>query len=454
MLDIQGFINITALIDNDADGAVAPVGELSELSKTYAKNKQYFTKANLQVELVAFTYLRDSLKVKVPSAFTDHILALTQWIYNQSILGNFKNDETEFQRLLVGQYQSTISAVQTGAMIQVNGNWFPRWISWKFEVADGQLENQADRENQITVWFADEDFNQDYTGWEIEVLMPILPVDTFMAIKSVVATAMAGFNLPDHHKKANEIRGEYPYTTILTNNYTWHDREDYNSTMVVPMTVLIYGRAGSNPSRIKQALREYILANSNNGVIDWVKVFPEIFTTTKFTIIPGWSIRGIPNQEDIAAQYSPMLPYDFLVKAVGKFGEWKTLTVAEKNSGVVPLPTTEVASVPSVYKSLGAVAIAGPENDVRKASMYDVVPDYALIGTLNPDIARMSKATSEWVDLYFRALIAAEEYHPYNTSMDVVKLVDDTDPNIYFWVFEYDNVEFRVLARKAVWQTA
>lgn len=454
MLDIQGFINITALIDNDADGAVAPVGEMSELSKTYAKNKQYFTKANLQVELVAFTYLRDSLKVKVPSAFTDHILALTQWIYNQSILGNFKNDETEFQRLLVGQYQSTISAVQTGAMIPVNGNWFPRWISWKFEVADGQLENQADRENQITVWFADEDFNQDYTGWEIEVLMPILPVDTFMAIKSVVATAMAGFNLPDHHKKANEIRGEYPYTTILTNNYTWHDREDYNSTMVVPMTVLIYGRAGSNPSRIKQALREYILANSNNGVIDWVKVFPEIFTTTKFTIIPGWSIRGIPNQEDIAAQYSPMLPYDFQVKAVSKFGEWKTLTVAEKNSGVVPLPTTEVASLPSVYKSLAAVAIAGPENDVRKASMYDVVPDYALIGTLNPDIARMSKATSEWVDLYFRALIAAEEYHPYNTSMDVVKLVDDSDPNIYFWVFEYDNVEFRVLARKAVWQTA
>ncbi|ANZ48509.1 virion structural protein [Erwinia phage vB_EamM_Caitlin] len=453
MLDIQGFINIAALTDNNADGAVAPVGELSELSKSFAKNKQYFAKANLQVELVAFTYLRDTTKVKVPAGFTDHILALTQWIYNQSILGNFKNDETEFQRLLVGQYQNTISAVSTGAMIQMNGNWFPRWISWKYEVAANQVENPADSENQIMVWFADEDFSQDYTGWEIEVLMPILPVDTFMGVKSVVEVAMSAFNLPDHHKKANEIRGEYPYTSILTNEYTWHDREDYNSTMIVPMSVLIYGRAGMNPSRIKQALREYILANSNNGVIEWVKVFPEIFTTTKFTIVPGWSIRGIPNQEDIAAQYSPLLPYDFQVKAISTFGAWETLTAAQKNNNEIPMPETDVCELPSVYKSLGAIAIAGIENDTRKATLHDIIPDYALIGTLNPDISRMSKTTSEWVDLYFRAMIAAEEYHPYNTSLDIVKLVDDENPDIYFWVFEFDNVEFRVLARNAKWQS-
>lgn len=452
MLDIQGFINITALTDNNADGAVAPVGELSELSKSFAKNKQYFTKANLQVELVSFTYLRDEMKVTVPASFTDHILALTQWVYNQSILGKFKNDETDFQRLLVGQYQSTISAVSTGAMIQMNGNWFPRWISWKYEVAANQVIDQGDRNNQIMVWFADEDFSQDYTGWEIEVLMPILPVDTFMAVKSVVETAMAGFNLPDHHKKANEIRGDYPYTSILTNVYTWHDREDFSSTLQVPMTLLIYGRAGMNPSRIKQALRKFILDNSNVGVIDWVKVFPEIFTTTKFTIVPGWSIRGIPNQDDVAAQYSPLLPYDFQVKAVSKFGEWGVLTAAQKNNNEIPLPTTDVCLVPSVYKSLGAIAIAGPENDVRQATMHNIIPDYALIGTLNPDISRMSKATSEWVDLYFRAMIAAEEYHPYNTGLDIVKFVDDANPEIYYWVFEFNNVEFRILARNAVWQ--
>lgn len=452
MLNLQGFIEIPALRDNNPEGAVAPVGELSEQSKSFAKNKQVFAKSTLQVELVAFTYLRDEVKVIVPASFSDHILALTQWIYTQSILNKFKNDETEFQRLLVGQYQSTISNVQSGAMVQTNGNWFPRWVSWKFETTANALENATDVDNEIIVWFADDDFNQNYTGWEIEVQMPILPVDTFMAVKTVVAKALEAFNLPDLHNKINILAQGYPYTSIVTNDYTWHDYEDYDATLPVSITLIVYGRAGMNPSRLKQAIREYILANSDKGVIDWVKVFPEIFTTTKYTIVPAWKIRGIPNQEDIAALYSPLIPYDLRVAMISKFGEWAAQTVAQKNSNEIPLPTTDVVELPSIYKSLSAVAIAGPENELRKQSLLDIIPDYALIGPSNPDIARLSKNTTDWLALYYEALIAAEEYHPYNTSLNVVKLVDDEDANIYYWVFEFDNVEFRVLGRKAVWQ--
>ncbi|AFQ96669.1 putative virion structural protein [Erwinia phage vB_EamM_Stratton] len=451
MLDLQGFIQIPALFDN-VDGVTAPVGELSELTKSYAKSKQTFAKSNLQVELVTFTSKRDEATVVVPSEFSDHILTVTQWIYNQAILGNLKNDEIEFQRLLVGQFQNTISGVQSGAMVQTNSNWFPRWVSWKLETTAGKLQDPTDVSNQIIVWFADEDFDQNYTGFEIEVQMPILPVDTFLAVKSVVEKAMESFNLSDHHKKINELMDGFPYTNIQTNYYTWHDQEDYEATLIIPMSVIIYGRAGKNPSRIKQALRDYILANSSFTVPLGVKVFPEIFTTTKFTIVPGWKIRGIPNEEDIAAQYSPILPYDFWVKAISKFGEWEALTVSDKNSGVIPKPTTDVTDLPSIYKSLNGVVISGPENDTRKATLHETIPDYALIATTNPDIARMSKATTEWYELFFKALIAAEEYHPYQTDLDIVKLVDDANPEIYFYVFEYDNVEYRVLARKAVWE--
>lgn len=452
MFNLQGFIEIPALIDNAPEGAVAPVGELSDQSWSFAKNKQKFAKSNLQVELVAFTYLRDEKKVKVPAIFTDHVLTLSQWIYNQAILGNTKNDESEFQRLLVGQFQTTISNVQTGAMIQANGNWFPRWVSWKFETTKDKVESPSDVDNQIMVWFSDADFDQDYLGWEIEVQMPIMPVDTFQAVKTVVAKAMESFNLPDHDDKVNVLADGYPFTARLTHNYTWHDREDYEATLVIPMTLIIYGRAGLNPTRQKQALRDYILANSDYGVKDWVPVFPEIFTTTKFTIIPGWSIRGIPNQEDVAALYLPLFPYDLQVKAISKFGEWQALTAAEKNNGTIPLPTTEVSDLPSIYKSLNAIAIAGPENDKKKASLVDVIPDYALIGSSNPDISRVSKPTTEWLSLYLEALIAAEEYHPYNSSLNVVKMEDEDHDGLTFWVFEFDNIEFRVLARSAVWQ--
>ena len=178
MLDLQGFIQIPALFDNQ-DGVTAPVGELSDLTLSYAKSKQTFTKTNLQVQLVTFTSKREKQTVVVPAEFSDHILTVSQWIYQQAILGNLRNDELEFQRLLLGQFQSTISGVQSGAMIQTNSNWFPRWVSWKYEATADQVQDDTDVDNQIIVWFSDEDFDQDYTGFEIEVQMPISPIDTF-----------------------------------------------------------------------------------------------------------------------------------------------------------------------------------------------------------------------------------------------------------------------------------
>ena len=75
-------------------------------------------------------------------------------------------------------------------MIQTNSNWFPRWVSWKYEATADQVQDDTDVDNQIIVWFSDEDFDQDYTGFEIEVQMPISPIDTFLSTKSVVEKAM------------------------------------------------------------------------------------------------------------------------------------------------------------------------------------------------------------------------------------------------------------------------
>lgn len=75
----------------------------------------------MQVELVAFTSKRGKVAITVPSSFSDNVLTVTQWIYSQAINGVLKNDEVEFQRLLVGQFSSKISKVSTGAMIEGKG---------------------------------------------------------------------------------------------------------------------------------------------------------------------------------------------------------------------------------------------------------------------------------------------------------------------------------------------
>lgn len=440
MLDIQGFIKIGPLQNNTPD-ALSPVGELSYQSGSFARDKQTFSKQGQQVELVSFTSKRDDARVTVPSVFSNKILDITQWIYIQAINGTFKNDEVEFQRLLVGQFSAEMAKVSTGAMIETGGNWFPRWIAWSYE---GQ------EDNEIRVWFSDADFDQQYLGYEIIMVPMIEPVDTFQAVKSVVEAALEGWTLPQHHDKVNERAGKVPYTAILSHRYTWHDREDPTSTMLVSFSAIIYGRAGLNPSYIKKAYREQILASSNFKVKDWIPVFPEIFTSTQFTFVPGWSIRGVPNKEDIASLYSPALPYEFEVAAITDFGEWSGQSISAGNISI-PRPAYDAAYFPSRYKSLSSICLAGHENTPGKETIWDCIPGYSLTSTTSSDISGVPKATTEWMRLFTLALIAAEEYHPYGTSIEIVKLTDADNPDHSYYVFEHQNVEYRVLTRSSKW---
>jgi len=442
MYKLQGFIEVAPLILNP-EGQTSPVGELSEESTSYARNKQYFSKANQQVKLVAFTSDRLDTATVVPATFSDHILELTQWIYNQAILGNLKNDELEFQRLLTGQYLNKISNVVTGGMILAKGNWYPRWVKWKYEVTTQQVENPADVANEILVWFADADFQLNYQGCELIVVSPVEPVDIFMGVKSSVNNALGLWNLPDHHVKAKQLAEGYPYTAIVSHTYTWHDREDFASTLPTTWSVLVYGRAGFNPAKIKKAYRDWILSHSDYGNVEWAKVFPEIFTSTRFTFVPGWSIRGVPNLEDIAALYHPAIPSEYERAAVTAFGDWST------EPGKEGVATTDVCIFPTLYKSLSHVCIAGAENDDRYKTIHQALQDYALLS--GPDVSRMSQPTSEWTKMFFLAMIAAENYHPYQTSTDVVKIEDDVYPGTFYWTFEFNNIEYRIVDRKCTW---
>lgn len=439
MFDFNGFINITPLKDN-GDMGLSPVGELSAHSATYSRDKTYFERPNQQVELVGFTSKLDGAKVTPSSEYTNHILDVAQWIYLNSINGTITNDQDEFQRLLVGQFETEMSKAFSGPMIEAKGNWFPEWVSW-------ELDN--DEDNSIKIFFADQAFRNGYKDYEIIIVPPIEPVDTFQAIRSVVEDAMKGFTLPTHHEKAIDKSGGVPYTYLLSHTYQWHDREDETSTMPTDWSVIIWGAAGANPSHIKQAYREQILANSGHPYADWVKVFPEIFTTTMFTIVPGYSIRGIPNLEEVGALYSPILPYDFIVEVSQRFTISPPSGDAANNKDA---SGQEVTVLPSIYKSLNSVCMAGDENRDDIQSIYDVIPDYALISSTSPDSGRMSKETSEWVRLFIATLIAAEEYHVTSPTHEIAKMVDEHNPNIEYYVFEYENVEFRIVSRSSDWR--
>lgn len=436
MFDLKGFIEIGPLRDN-APNVLSPVGELSDHSASYSRDKTNYRKSNMQVELISFTSKKDNIDITTPSTYTDHVLEIAQWVYDNAINGTIKNDQEEFHRLLIGRFSSSMTKVYVGGMIGHRGNWFPRSITWTFENKE---------QNEITIWFTDADFRRGYRDYTIIIVPPVEPVDTFQSTVGVVSDALKGFNLPDHHNKAKEKSQDIPYTYIMSHDFTWHDRENYETTQPTTWSVLIWGAAGANPSNIKRAYREQILENSAYPYKDWVNVFPEIFTSTRFTFIPGWKIRGLPNLEEEASLYSPILPYDFVEDAMSQFAVYNK----DGKSGELK---TEVSVFPSLYKSLNSVCIAGDENLKEYQSIFDIVPNYALIRLTGSDISFVDKDTNEFMRLFISALIAAEEYHPYAPTHEISFSFDEDNPEIRYVLFEFKNVEFRVIMRTAKWLT-
>lgn len=442
MYTIKGFISITALANNTPDD-VSPVGEISGFCKTFARDVTEYGNVSQHVRLLAFTSKKDESRITVPAEYSQHILDISQWVYSNSINGTIRNDQAEFQRLITGQFKNSMTKVFSGPMIEAKGNWFPEWLGW-------ELASESHKEsNIIKVYFSDQAFRDGYDDYEIIIVPPIEPVDTFQGIQSQVEKALSNWNLPDHGNRILEKADGVPYTYMIPHEYTWHDREDFDSTLFpTNWSVIIYGIAGRNPSHIKQAYREQILEQSAHPHSDWVKVFPDIFTTTRFTFVPGWKIRGIPNLTEEGSLYSPILPYDFLLKAAGKFLNPAEPTLDPK---IIFSTTRDLTTVPFLYKSLNSVCIAGEENRIGMKSMHEVLESYALIHTGSPDISLVDADTTAWIRLAILAVIVAEDYHPHSATHEISIQAEETDPNIQYAVFEHKNIEYRIVTRKSVW---
>ena len=432
MYILKGFINIDALANN-TPGSVAALGELSNASMTYAIEKGYYNRETLEnVELVSFTsrYDTDTTKganIAVPAKYSDHVLTIAQWIFSQSIADKITNDLEAFRTLLLAKYGTIIDDCEIGKMVVEKGNWLPTYIAWKFDTAG--------EENTIRIWFSDEAFKTQYDEYQIVVIPPIEPVDIFQRVKSVVEPKLAEFNVPDLHERVLEKTGGEPYTFLVSKDYPWYDREDPTATLMTTWTVAIYGLAGNNLEVIKDALADYILANSTYDREDWIPVFPDIFTNTEFTFIPLWQRRSVVDETVRGSLYSPIVPYDGLPAFAAQFTKYVPVEHLQKY--------LQLAGIQ--YKSLASVVIGGHENRNAKYRLGDYFPDYALISTTSIDFNRMSASTVEFITKLTTAVIAAEEMDEYSyIGATLARIQRDG----YLYVgFSHDDVSFLVLSR-------
>lgn len=424
---LHGFISISKLIDNTKD-VDSPLGELSDLVRTYALDKGYYTKEQYpNVRLISFRSKEDDADVEVPLSIRDTCIKLGDWLYRKGMDGTFTASSEAAQQAILAELQSEITNVKTGKMVISKGVYLPSFVEF-------ELVNKLTYESTlIKLWLSDSAFKKQYPFHEILVVPITENIDDFFLDYANVSKLKVDLDLAKIHEKANLLKGKSPYTTIRTLNYTW--TKNTKKPVSIPWTILIYGDVADNMDIIRNSLANWILSNSTHSREEWMQVFPDIFVPTEFIIAPVWTTESVPGYRMIASMYSPSVPLA------------KVLPFAKE---AIPRYTDENLSekgylTSSLYKSLQLFIVGNSQNRYAPADFYQLYPQYALIHSRSEDFNRIDTRTQVFIEMLTAMILQAESMSPETELPPGYAKV--TRDNILYLSKSHENIDFLMTAK-------
>lgn len=430
MYQMKGFIRIPSLADN-VPGVVAPLGELSTYAATYAKEKGIYVHSvngnEHHVNLVTFVSRNDTGPLPADRRFTDYVLELSQWLYDTGLTTDWDESASEIVRKLNNRYPDLVGT-NAGRVVQDGQLWLPEWVS--FRIADSTLEA-----NEIKLWFADAAFRRQYDEYEIHVIPPLLRLDDFFDSAEAVQEKLAARPMAVLVDESQTIADRNPYSLARVMEYDWHEPANNLKTLNTNWMILVYGEAGNSVDLIQDAIIAYIEANTQRTRDEWIEIFPDIFKTTEFTLIPMWHRFALPDRALATGVYSPTTSVKEALDLTHAI--CKTYPSAHRTK------YTCVNAV--VYNSLNVVSCGGPENRNQHYQLSTLMPDYIAVQTTSPDFNRMSPKTQGWVRFLNNLLLGAEVLSP-NSDVPIgfTRLVRD---NVLYLVGNYDKVQYLAVTK-------
>jgi hypothetical protein len=429
MYELKAFALIGALVDNTR-AKVAPVGELSSRGFTYSREKEYFNNAAAPGHnLVVFSSKTDGTVAQTDAALANQLLLVVKWIYEQAAAGAFLSTTDSFRTAFIAQWNATYSLYTTGAMVQAGTNvWCPGYI---------EIRPQTDDTRHYKLWFADEAFTQQYDEYEILVVPPIEDIEIFFEGSDSINDALAA-RTPDVLMQAIEAAKDGdPESFLQSEPFDWVDPNNIVANKTTYWSVVIYGIAGRNIDAIKEAIRDYILANSEHSKDEWEVIFPEIFTATEFIIVPMWGQYSVPNKVEQTGLGSSITKFRTgeaqllrLVRGEGYTQEW-----LEEHGEVMA----------TTHKQYNAVVIGGPKNRDGIVELYQRYPDYMAIRSTDTDVMRMDPETRRFILALEAMMIIAEGMTPDSTVP--VQYTRMTRDGVLMVVGTVDKFQFLIVSK-------
>lgn len=428
MYTLKGFALFGAQIDNQ-DGVVATIGELSPLSKTFSKELKFYRNGqDPSTTLVSFTSKLDGAHVEPDGVFAQNVLSVLNWIYAQAVGGEFSSAISRFEQLFLNRWGSTVELQSTGPMVQSGSLWCPESITFSFRGGD---------ENTVRIWFSDTAFNGQFDETELSVILPLIPVDQFFDTYYNVLEKVNAIKQSVTFQRIEDAKAGIPETLVTGPEFYWTDPTDRTRRIPVTFPVIIWGLAGNNYDTIKQAIVDEIMKSTDKTRDEWAVIFPDLFTSTEFILVPGFRFMAIPNMLLETGLYSPVMDFAQSVEIAKKVVKGDDYTQAYIDESCQGVPTT--------YKNIPLTVVGSPNNRDGITRFSQQFTDYLSIAPGTPDYARMSLRTQKFILQLITMLIAAEQMTP-NTSVPngLTRLVRE---GVVYVSKSYENVQYHVVTR-------
>lgn len=394
---LKGFAQIASLIDNNPH-STSPVGEISADSKTFVRDYLTYNHSNWpgMLMLVMQSLDDDLIKTQPTSIQTQASLEVINWVYGQAITGAIGPAKNSFVQLFEGEFTNRFTLLNSGEHIQANGNWYPSSVSI------APIGRESD--DNWTIWFADSAFSNEFDLSLLYVIPPIENLDQFFNTAPTVKALVEAVTRTEIMDHVNVVRDEDPYTILRMDAFDWVDPNDVNVKVNTYWNVIIYGRAGDNLDRVKQAIIDYVLTHSSYPVEDWAEIFPDIFRSTELILAPSFFVRGVPDQQFERGVYSAISSFQdslALMKLVAKGTSYNDTHI-----------TNNLTNIPSLFRSTSISLVPGPENRIGYQNFRDIYWDYINVPTTHVDFVRMRETTRSFVMLLTDMLEKAEALTP------------------------------------------
>jgi hypothetical protein len=426
MYQFKGFASLSSLASNITD-IVAPIGELSATSATFAKDVKLYASPATEVVLHGFSS-KSSLsgKIAAPDLIVQKAMSICDWVATRqkSILaGEIAQD---FKLALTQQFASTCTSFTCGSMIIANnGHPYPAWISWK------SLDYVAD-DNLNTIWFSDDLFKKQYDEYEIVVIPPLSAIDAFFGTYAEVTASLDRRTYIQLFGDISVARAGYPETILTSQAFDFINA--LNTAVVLPTNwaFLIYGPRGNDTDAIKTALIAYIQRNSTRNLNLWRTIFPDIFKSTEFVLIPKWNQYAIAEMTLQVGIYSPVL---------GLKDE-----LAYLKRAIADYPSAHIdqyaCTMGYPYRSMSMSVVGNPDNRGNKYKLTDFFPDLIAVSSTSLDFNRMSALTQGFLTKLADLVYLAETATLYSDlSAEYKKTIRS---GILYLSMSYNNITFLV----------